>query len=96
MYRRLGRTYSVHVHGPSESQFERTLNNFEYGNFDSGEERDSEKKCLAMLPVCPIRKEFLQLLSYSDLFFHSLLVCKRKYKDVVHLRPYAFICPHST
>ena len=30
------------------------------------------------------------------LLFHSLFVCKRKYKSVVQLRPYAFICPLST
>lgn len=92
MYRRLGRTYSVHVHGPSESQFQRRVSNFEYGNFDSGEKRDSEKQCLAMLPVCPIRRESL----HSDFFFRSMLVCKRKRKSVVQLRPYAFICPLST
>jgi hypothetical protein len=33
-----------------------------------------------MLPVCPIRRESLQSLSYSDFLFHSLLVYKRKYK----------------
>lgn len=74
MYRRLGRTYSVHVHVPSESQFERRVSDFEYGNFYSGEERDSEKQCLAMLPVCPIRRESL----HSDFFFHILLFLQKE------------------
>ena len=95
IHRRLGRTYSVHVRGPSESQFDRTVSNFEYGNSDSGEERDSEKQCLAMLPVCPVLRESLQSLSYSDFFFHNLLVCKKKYKSVVQLLPYAFFCSLS-
>jgi len=86
-YRRLGRTCSVHVHVPSESQFERRVSDFEYRNFDSGEERDNEKQCLAMFPVCPIRKKSL----HSDFFFNILLFFKRKYKSVVQLRSYAFI-----
>ena len=94
VYRRLGGTYSIHVHSPSESQFGRTVNNLEYGNFDSGEERDSDNQCLAIDPVCPncrvskITKQFRLLSS-------GLLVCKMKYKIVVQLRPYAFICPLS-
>ena len=46
MYRRLGRNCCVLDHGPSESQFERTVSDFEYRNVDSVEERASENQCL--------------------------------------------------